>query len=249
MTLNQTSTGSRWAGRTGSFLCILLLLIIIDVLVSRFREPHNRFSALPGDHLAVNGPLAEKTEQLGELTYRTNSLDIQLEIEAIQTGFWLGGYLWNGTLNISPRIQPGKYQLLVHPKKSLEKESASHFQIEVYNDLRGLQRSSKSVMVHYLGIYPWQAAVALIPFIIFTFGIVFYLSHKTEGFLAEQGKAEVYRIRKREKGYEIFFGLGREQGVHPGSRLFLSDRLGKTIGPISAVEVFEDHSTREWVLS
>ncbi len=243
MDLKQTATWSRWAGRIGSFLCILLFLVIIDALVSRFREPHNRFSGLPGDRIAVSGPLAEKIEQVGELTYRTNSPDIQLEFDAIQTGFWLGGYLWNGYLSIGPRTRPGGYQLTVQNKKTQSEKSPSLFQIEVYNDRREFQRNSKSFLVSSLGIYPWQAGLFLIPFIAFTFGGVFYLSHKTEGLLAEQGKAEVYRVRKGETGYEIFFGLGRKQGIRPGNRLILSNSQGKEIGSVSVEEVFEGHST------
>jgi hypothetical protein len=245
MNLKQTLTWNRWVGRIGSFLCILLFLIIIDALVSRFREPQNRFSGLPGSRLAVSGPLAERTEQVRELTYQINSPDIQLEFEAIQTGFWLGGYLWNGYLSISPRIQPGGYQMTVQAKKSPVEKSPSLFQIEVYNDLKGLQRNSKSFMVRSLGIYPWHAGLFLIPFIGFTFGVVFYLSHKTESLLVEQGKAEVYRVRKGETGYEIFFGLGRKQGIRPGSRLTLSNNQGKEIGSICVEEVFEGHSTAQ----
>ena len=245
MNLKQTSTWSRWAGRIGSFLCILLFLIIIEALVSRFREPLNRFSGLPGSRIALSGPLAEKTEQVGELTYQTNSPDIQLEFDAIQTGFWLGGYLWNGTLSISPRIQPGGYQLTILPKKSLGEKSASLFQIEVYNDLRGMQRNSKSLVIRYFGIYSWQAGLFLLPFIVFTFGVVFYFSHKTETLLAEQGRAEVYRVRNEKEGLEIFFGLGRKQGLQPGTCLTLLDNQGKALGSITAGEVFEGHSTAQ----
>ncbi len=143
MDLKQTVIWSRWAGRIGSFLCILLFLIIIDGLVSRFREPLNRFSGLPGDRLAVSGPLAGKTEQVGELTYQTNSPDIQLEFDAIQTGFWLGGYLWNGYLSISPRTRPGGYQLTIQNKKTQSEKSSSLFQIEVYNRPEGISAKFK----------------------------------------------------------------------------------------------------------
>ena len=243
MDLKQTLTWSRWAGRIGSFLCILLFLIIIDALVSRFREPPNLFSGLPGDRLAVSGPLEGKTEQIGELTYRTNSPDIQLEFKAIQTGFWLGGYLWNGTLSISPGIPPGEYLLTVQPKNSPAEKSSSLFQIRVYKDLRGLQQNSKSYLVRSLGMVVWQAGLGLLLLIVFTFGLVYYLSHKAEVLLAEQGKAEVYRVRKAETGCEISFGLGRKQGIRLGSNLLLIDHQGKPLGSIIVGEVFESHST------
>lgn len=245
MNLKQTVTWSRWAGRIGSFLCILLFLIIIDALVARFREPPNLFSGLPGDLLAVSGPLAEKTELVGELTYRINSPDIQLEFKAIQTGFWLGGYLWNGTLSISPGTPPGEYLLTVQPKNSLVEKSSSLFQIRVHKDLRGLQQNSKSYLVRSLGMDAWQVGLGLLLLILFTFGLVYYLSHKEEILLAEQGKAEVYRVRKGETGCEISFGLGRKQGIQAGSNLLLINLQGKPLGSIIAGEVFESHSTAQ----
>ena len=245
MDLKQTAIWGRWSGRLGSFLCILLFLVIIDGLVSRFREPLHRFSGLPGDRIAVSGSLAGKAEQVGELAYQTNSPDIQLEFEAIQTGFWLGGYLWNGHLSISPQTRPGGYQLTVQIKKTKPEKSSSLFQIDVYNDLRRLQRNSKSFLVSSIGIYPWQAGLFLIPFIALIFGFVFFLSHKTESLLEEQGKAEVYRVRKGETAYEISFGLGRKQGISPGSRLTLSNNRGQEIGSIRVAEVFESHSTAQ----
>jgi hypothetical protein len=245
MTLNQITTWQKWTGRIGSFLCILLFLIIIDALVSRFREPLNRFSGLPGSRIAVSGPLAEKTEQIQELTYQINTPDIQLEFGSIETGFWLGGYLWNGTLIISPGIPPGEYLLTVQPKNSAVGKASSPFQIRVYKDLRGFQQNSKSYLVRFLGIKAWQPALGLLLLIVFTFGWVYFLSQKTEILLAKQGKAEIYRVRKGETSCEISFGLGRKQGIQAGSNLLLIGLQGKSLGSIIVGEVFESHSTAQ----
>jgi hypothetical protein len=177
------------------------------------------------------------------LTYQTDSPDIRLEFQTIQTGFWWGGYLWNGYLSFSPRIQAGEYQLTVQTKTSPVEKLSSSFRIEVYNDLRGLRLNSKSIIVRHLGIHHWQAGLFLIPFLVLSFGFVFYLSNRAESLLAEQGKAEVYRVRKGEMGYEIFFGLGMKQGIKPGNHLTLSNNQGKEIGSISVEEVFEGYST------
>lgn len=63
--------------------------------------------------------------------------------------------------------------------------------------------------------------------------------------MAEQGKAEVYRIKNGKEGLEISFGLGRKQGVQPGTCLTLMDNQGKALGSIIAGEVFEGHSTAQ----
>jgi hypothetical protein len=243
MTLDQIKAWRRWAGRIGSFLCILLFLIIIDDLVARFREPLNLFSGLPGDRLAVSGPLTKKTNQVSELIGQTDSSEIQLELKSIQKGFWLGGYLWNGSLNISPTTLPGEYHLTVRPKDTPAEKSSPLYRIHVYKDLRELKRNSKSFLVRSLGIYPWQAGLFLLFPILFTFAFVFYLSHMEERLLAEQGKAEIYRVRKKDLGYEISFGLGSKQGIQTGSNLILIDHQGKILGSIIVAAVYENHST------
>jgi len=243
MSLDQIKVWRNWAGRIGAFLCILLLLVIFDALVARFREPLNQFSGLPGDRLAVNGPLAEKTNQVGDLTYQANSSGIQLEFKAIQSGFWLGGSQWIGSLRISPVTPPGEYQLIIRPKGKPVEKSSFLFRIQVYKDLREWQRNSKSFLVRTFGIYTWQAGLFLLISILFFFGLVYYLSQQTERLLAEQGKAEVYRVRKGETGFEIFFGLGSKQGIRKGSNLVLINQQGETLGSIIAGEVHENHST------
>jgi hypothetical protein len=245
MNLKQTSTWRKWIGRIGTLLCLLLFLAILDALVARFREPLNHFSCLPDSRIAVTGPLVGKIADPRELTYQTNSKEIRLVFEAVQTGYWFGGYMWNGTLLVGPRIEPGGYQLTVYSKKGDQKSSPALFEIEVSKDLAAYHHQSKSFIERSLEINPWTVALGLIPFILLTFGTVFYLSHRAEILLAEQGKAEVYRVTKEESGYRIFFGLGRNQGIQPGYRLNVMDNQGREVGSIIAQEVFEGHSTAQ----
>jgi len=243
MTLRQVSLWRNRTGKIGTMVCILFFLAVLDALSARFREPSNHFSCLPGSRIAVTGPFAEQTNNLQELTYVSNSREIQLLFEAAQTGYWLGGNLWNGTLNVSPGIQPGAYQVMIRSKKTVGGKSGSLFQIEVYKDLKELQQNSKSFFLRYLGINSWQAAFFFFPMVLLAFGCVFYLSHQRERLLSEQGKAEVYRTRLDGNNEEIFFGLGSKQGLQPGNRLILFNPHGLEIGSIIASEVFESHST------
>jgi hypothetical protein len=243
MTLIQVSSWRNRTGKIGTFVCILFFLAILDALSARLREPSNHFSGLPGSRIAVNGPLAEQATDLRELIYASSSRKIQLVFETTQTGFWLGGNLWNGTLNINPGIQPGTYTVEVRSKKTVQGKPASLFQIEVYKDLKQLQANSRSFSVRVLGINAWQVAIFFFPLVLLAFGGVFYLSQQREKLLSEQGKAEVYRTRAEGKEEEIFFGLGSQQGLKPGTQLILFNPQGLEVGPICAAEVFETHST------
>jgi len=243
MNLAQSTLLRKWTGRLGAFFCLLLLLSLLDALIARFREPLNHFSGLPGSRTAVSGPLAEKITDLRELTYQTNAPDIHLVFESLQTGYWFGGNLWTGTVLIGPRVDQGRYHLFVHPKNNPRNTPASLLEIQVFKDLTASYRQSKSFIKRTLLINPWFIALSSIPVILLTFGIVFYLSHKAEALLAEQGKAEIYRITKEENGRRIFFGLGRNQGIEPGHSLTVIDPDGREIGSVIVQEVFEGHST------
>jgi hypothetical protein len=245
MNLTQSSFWRKWTGCLGTLLSLLLFLAILDALVARFREPLNHFSCLPGSRIAISGTLAEKIADLRELSYQANSPEIQLVFEAVQTGYWFGGPMWNGTLIVGSRVEPGGYQLTVHSKNGQPKNSSSLFEIKVYKDQAATLHHSKSWIERYLEINPWKVVLVFIPFIVFTFGMVFYLSHRADSLLAEQGKAEVYRLTKEETGYRIFFGLGRNQGIQPGHRLIVLDTRGREVGSIIAQEVFEGHSTAQ----
>ncbi len=243
MTLLQVSSWRNRIGNTGAVVCLLFFLAVLDALSARLREPSNHFACLPGSRIAVNGPLAGQTTDLRELIYLSSSREIQLIFEATQTGFWLGGHLWNGTLNIEPVIQPGICTVTVRTLKTAGGKPGSLFQIEVYKDQRQLRQNSKSFIFRYLGINSWQVAFFFFPLVLLTIGGVFYLSQQRERLLSEQGKAEVYRMRQDGKDEEIFFGLGRKQGLAPGNRLILFNPQGLEVGPITASEVFENHST------
>jgi hypothetical protein len=243
MNLAQSTLWRKWTGRLGAIFCLLLFLAIMDALVARFREPLNHFSGLPGSETPVSGPLTEKITDISQLTFQAPSPDIRLVFETLQTGYWFGGDLWTGKVMIEPGARPGRYHLFVHSKTNPRKNSASLLEIEVFKDLASSYRESNSLIKRTLSLNPWAVALSFIPFILLSFGAVFYLSHRAEHLLAAQGKAEIYRMTNEENGCLIYFGLGRNQGLEPGGRLTIYDHQGREIGSVFAQEVFEGHST------
>jgi hypothetical protein len=242
MNLQSLSKLNIWIGRTGTALCILFVLAVGDGLVARFREPMNHLACLPDSQLAVSGPLPGKIENPEQLISVSNSKEIKLVIEKIQTGFWLGGAMWQGTLKIDHWIQPGGYAFEVRDKRDRGRTEPSHFQVEVYKDATEFRKNSRSFFQHYLGLKPWRASLISFLFIGLTFGTAYLLSQKQETLLAEQGRAEIYRVGKRETSLEIYFGLGKNQGILPGMVLNLSDQRGLPRGVITVAEVFESHA-------
>jgi hypothetical protein len=246
MTLQQLQFRRTWVGRVGAGLCLFLFLVIIDALAARFREPPNRLAGWPGAVLPVNGLLADQIEGKEELSYQTPSPALRLEFEGLQKGFWLGGNQWNGRLHIRGDIRPGRYPLAVihkRPEKGQAEGRAYFYQVEVYPDPLALGKNSKSFFRSRFGLRVGYAVAFLLPFIILSFGMVFYFSRKAEDYLAAEGKGEIYRVRKDGNGWILHFTLGERHGLQPGQTLTVTDQGGRTLGKAVTTEVFPDHSS------
>jgi hypothetical protein len=231
-----------WVGRAGALFCILFFLSLLDVFVAGFRKPANYLSCTPGQTLAVTGSLAERADHPGDLFYLSSSKDIRLVFDSAQAGFWSGGYMWRGRILVNREILPGRYRVAVPHQRDGKRKSASLFQVEVFKDEFSLRQASFSFILRYLAIPPWKAALFGVPFILSTFGAVFFLSYRTQRLLAQEGKAEVYRVLRGEKGYQIYFELGKNQGVLPGASVALFDEQKKPVGRATVEEVFGDYS-------
>jgi len=237
MTLDRISRWRSWAGIAGAVCCLISLLAVIDALAARFKQPLNVYQVLPGTVLDIQGPLREAVDSTQKLTFQCDSQDIRLVFEGVQTGYWMGGYLWRGRLVIGPETRPGLYSLKVLGPGKAASPPYPPFQIRVFGDPGTYRRNLSSLIQRYSGFAPWGvAALAFIPVLCF-FALVFCLSQKIEGLLAQEGKAEIYRVRQTDRGIEISFGLGRDQGLEEGTRLNLFDEKGQSLGTVEVRSV------------
>ncbi len=237
MTLDKISRWRRWAGIAGSIFCLLSLLAVIDALVARFKQPPSLFQVLPGTSLEIQGPLREAVETPQKLSFQCDSREIRIDFEGVQKGYWMGGYLWRGRLVIGPETRPGLYSLKVLGPGKAATPPFPPFQIQVFGDPATYRRNLPALVQRYSGVASGLAAVFLfIPAIGF-FGLVFFLSQGINRLLARDGKAEIYRVRQTDLGIEIFFGLGRNQGLEEGTLLNLYDEKGQPLGTVKVRSV------------
>ena len=230
MNLEQTSRWRDLSGWAAAGFCLLALLALLDGLIGQFREPANLIKLLPGMTAEIDGPLQEEVQGIQELTYLSDSKDLKLTFALVHKGYFLGGLLWQGQITAGPHLPPGEYHLTVAPRRSTSKEATLGFRIMVFPDRLSLQHSSKSIIRRYSGFSPWAAAAGCLPGILLAFGAVFYISLKLDRLLAQKGKAEIYRVIRRDGGFEVHFGLGAEHGVEPGLELRVYNLRGKSMG-------------------
>ncbi len=237
MELTRIARWRNYAGKVGALVALLAMLSVLDGLIARFREPADLIRALPGDTVEVNGPLRQAVPSLRDMTYTSTSEHLSLTFDALQRGYFLGGDMWRGRLTVSPQTPPGEYRLSVMVWERPAAAPPLTFRILVYADMSSRQTQSKSLWLRYAGISPWLAAAFCLAGILLAFGSVFLLSQKIETLLAQQGRAEVYRVVKKDGDCLIAFGLGRAHGVQVGATVTLLDPEGQPAGQATVVEV------------
>ncbi len=242
MDLQGTLHWRIWVGRLAALLCLFLLLAFLDAFLARFLEPSQNIAVLPGETQQISGPITEKIEHPQQLSYSSSSQELKVTFEEIKKGFWLGGLIWRGRLAVGSAIQPGKYTVVVHALQTPPSKSPVRFQVEVFKDQGSLNKNSKSRIRRLLGLNPWLVALFMLALVLTAFGAVFLISQKIERLLARERKAEIYRVQKGDGVWLITFGLGRNQGLSPGSSLFLLDDQGQTIGQVTVREVSENQA-------
>ncbi|MGA7578189.1 MAG: hypothetical protein ACLQUW_02775 [Desulfobaccales bacterium] len=223
----------RWrqlAGWVGAGLCCLAVIALLDGLLSRFWEPASLIKLLPGMATEIDGPLGEPVRGVQELTYLSDSNDLTLAFAEVHKGYFLGGDMWRGRITASSRIIPGEYHLTVVPRRSTTSMATPAFRILVFADPVSLRRSSKSLVRRYTGLSPWGVAALCLPGVLLSFGTVFCLSLRLERLWAQEGRAEIYRVIRKDGDFEIHFSLGTEHGVRPGLDLSVYNPQGQAVG-------------------
>jgi hypothetical protein len=230
MELGQVNFRRNLASKIGAVFCIIALLALVDGLLVHFREPSNVVKVLPGAVIEVNGELTDEAQGVEDLTYMSNSDQLTMTFLAIHKGYFLGGDMWRGRLQVGSHLSPGEYNLAVIPKRTNSPRKAPDFRILVFPDAATLQKNSISLIRQWFGISPFKVAAGCLPGILLAFGAVYLLSGKREALLAAAGKAEVYRVTRTEGGCEIRFGLGTSHGLASGAKVFIYNNAGTQVG-------------------
>jgi hypothetical protein len=242
MTLDDVNRRRSLAGKAAALFCVLFFLCVLDGVISHFGQSANDLKLLPGTSVKVNGPAKESIRDIQELEYVTSSDLITIAFERVHTGYWMGGRMWRGVLTIGPDLVPGEYSTAVRAKDEPSEKPFTVFRIRVFADSASLQESAASIVLRQTGISPWWGVAIFFPVMLLLFGTVYLLSNKREQLMRQEGRADIYRITKKDDGYEVSFSLGTRHGVNKGSRLALLDGSGVPVGTVEVIDAYEGDS-------
>lgn len=231
---------------------ILAFSGIFDVLVSSYRRPANSLDVVTGSSVDINGRLYGSAKASSDLMYHSSHPDLKLEFDQkLYSGFWFGEGMWRANV-IAPRdLQSGTYRISIKypdlqnikPKDLKKFEKLSNYTINVYEDTNALQAGSFSMITRLSGVSPWLVFAVFFPMILIGGAANYKISSILEIIMAENGQAEIYRISKVEKGFEIYFGLGKKHGLKNGDIISLLTDNGDYIAKIEVENAGLENST------
>ncbi len=237
---------SRWrsiTGRAGALLCILCVISGLDGLAAQFRTSPNEFMALPGESIHVNGPCSPDIQDVSQLTYESTSDGIRLQFEGMHSGFWLGGSMWRGLLELSGDLRPGDYGVVVRPRDIPGEKPFALFIIRVFANADALRQASRSLIQRTFGISPWLVLAVSIGLTVLALALVYGISQKREHLMADLGRAEIYRVAKTEGFYEVAFGLGTMHGIRTGDSLPILNYRGELVGHVTVTQSYDQDAS------
>lgn len=237
-------------------ICLLAAIIaftgVLDGLVSSFRKPSEMIDITIGGSADINGRLFGNAKTISDLTVERSSSDISIDFDSqLYSGFWFGEGMWRGRLITSGNLKPGNYRLSINypgldnmkPKDREKIAGMSSFSITVYENAEALQAASASVITRNTGVSPWIVFAVFFPFILAGGAVNYRISSIMEKLMAENGQAEIYRISKVERGFEVYFGLGSRHGLQSGEVIDLLDNKGQYLARIAVENTGFENST------
>ena len=218
------------AGRVGAVFCILIAIVLVDSLISRFVYEFNVFYTKVDGQYDLTGGMPEKSEKREDLVAETDSPEVVLEFSEVFSGFWLGNTMWRGNVIVSPKAMPGEYVIKVRDARDTKINPALVFLAKVYPDALSLRKSHGPYLERYYGITAGWAASILFPGLGVIMLFNFIISSRLEKALADNGQAEVYMVKRIPDGAQIAFSLGKRQGLKSGEQLDILNSHGTTVG-------------------
>ncbi len=242
MTPESLCNFRKTAGRIGAVFCILITIVLLDSLISRFTYKFNVLYTKVGGQYDLTGVMPEKSENLADLIAETDDPEVVLQFTEVFSGFWLGNTMWRGKVRVSAKALPGEYVIKVRDAGDPKINSALVFLAKVYPDMLSLRKSHGPWLERYCGISTGWAASILFPglgiIILFNYGV----SSLIEKELAKTGQAEVYMVKRVPDGIQFAFSLGKKQGLKRGERLDILNPLGSAVGEAAVLTLGETDS-------
>ena len=209
-------------GRFSAMCMLLAALGVIDALSTLMQQDFNRFDLIPGQMEPVTGPMPPDTTDIKDLRVYLKSDDVKLVPEGIYKGFWFGGQMWKGRLEVSPSAVPGEYRASVlnenEDPEAIEEQQVPNkrhpslsYKLVIWANEIERQNASNSIITRHLGTGPFMFAFFFLLCGLLIGAISWLWTQKTYRILASERRSTIHMVRKiPEGGIEIAFYVEKD---------------------------------------
>lgn len=232
----------RWQKKAGFFAALfflIALLALVDALRGGMSGNRGIIELLPGSSYAISGPMPPRTDTIEEMVVTGTPADgsVRLAPKGIFSGFWFGGSMWRGTLEVSSTAQQAEYRIQVKDRFGEKQNPALLFTVRIWPDQKTLNAHSFSFLIRTTGINPFVFVLTFTFCGILTGGATFLLGRRWTLMLHKQACSEIYRLTTSEQGTELHCDRPPATKLALGSTCLVYCPHGKLVQSATVVAV------------
>ncbi len=210
-----------WQRRAGLLAMVLLmaaLLSLADALVGGLKGSKGLVELIPGDSFAISGPMPPRTEEIRDFVIDGIPADgsVRLLPKSIFSGFWFGGPMWRGAIEISPEAREGRHVLSVKDRFGEKQNPALVFTVQVWPSLAARNANSPSFLTRRTGQSPFVFAFLFTVCGLMAGGVNFLFGRLWARHLATHRCGEIFKLRHTDQGTEVTCELTPDATIRPG---------------------------------
>lgn len=207
------------AGYLAASFFLAALLALVDSLSGGISGNRGLIELLPGSSYAISGPMPPKTDTIEGMVVTGAPEDgsVRLVPKNIFSGFWLGGSMWRGFLEVSTSAQQAEYRIQVKDRFGEKQNPALVFVVRVWPDQKTLNAHSSSFLTRATGINPFVFVLAFTLCGVATGILTFLLGRRWTQQLHRHACSEIYRLVTGKEGTSVVCEQPPGVSIAPGS--------------------------------
>ncbi|NLX18972.1 MAG: hypothetical protein GXY53_06775 [Desulfobulbus sp.] len=227
----------RYVGILAMLLLTGALLSLGDALVGGLGGPQGLIELIPGSRFQISGPMPPQTDALEDMliTGQPEDGSVRLVPENIFTGYWLGGSMWRGVIEVADFAREESFILTVRDHFGEKQNPALVFKVQIWPDEATRNAHSPSLITRKTGFSPYTFAVSLALTGLMAAGGNFFLGHLWSRHLAAHHCGEIFRLRQTQEGMEITCELQHMESLSPGIKGAVYKATGEYLCPATIV--------------
>lgn len=210
-----------WQKRTGVLAMVLLvgaLLALADALVGGLGGSQGLIELIPGSRYQISGPMPPRTEAIKDFVIDGLPGDgsIRLLPETVFSGYWLGGSMWRGVIDVADTARENTVVIAVKDPFGEKQNPALVFKVQIWPDEATRNAHAASFLTRKTGQSPYLFAVGMAISGLIAVAGNFLFGRLWARHLAKHHCGEIFKRRQTEQGAEITCELRCGEAVQPG---------------------------------